>query len=161
MTSARLSQARAEGWAKTGVVSLLNEGLDAVPEATWQVGHALRALELSGNRLTTLPARDVAQLHSLRVLRLSGNQLTAVGLPWAELPGCTSLLTLVLDSNPCVAARNAWIRRPTCRQHFASCASDNADSHANHAPQAAEHHATLPDAGSHHDAASLDLKPTP
>ena len=102
-TPASLPQARAEGWAKTGVVGLLNENLDTVPEAAWQVSHAMRALELSGNHLTTLPAKEVAQLDSLRVLRLSGNQLTAAGLPWAELARCTSLLTLVLDSNPCVA----------------------------------------------------------
>ena len=63
----------------------------------------MRALELSGNRLVTMPAKAVAQLDSLRVLRLSGNQLTAAGMPWAELASCTSLLTLVLDSNPCAA----------------------------------------------------------
>ena len=104
----RLSaQARAEGWAKTGVVSLLNEGLDTVPEAAWQVGAATRALELSGNRLTALPDEQVARLDSLRVLRLANNRLTAAGVPWAQLPGCSSLLTLVLDGNPCVAS-------PTC-----------------------------------------------
>ena len=63
----------------------------------------MRALELSGNRLAALPDKEVATLDSLRVLRLSGNQLTAAGLPWNEMASCTSLLTLVLDSNPCVA----------------------------------------------------------
>ena len=97
------AQARAEGWAKTGIVSLLNEGLATVPEAAWQVGAAMRALELSGNRLTALPGAAVVELHGLRVLRLAGNHLTAAGVPWPELAGCPSLLTLVLDGNPCAA----------------------------------------------------------
>lgn len=31
----RCAQARAEGWAKSGIVSMLNEGLITVPAAAW------------------------------------------------------------------------------------------------------------------------------
>jgi hypothetical protein len=98
-----LLQARAEGWAKTGIVSLLNEGLEEVPSPAWAVGTAIRGLELSGNRLVSLPAVEVGRLSGLRALRLAGNRLTAAGVPWAELAAAAGLLTLVLDDNPCAS----------------------------------------------------------
>ena len=92
-------------------MSLLNEGLEEVPEAAWAVGSATRALELSGNRLISLPAPEMGRLGSLRVLRLAGNRLTAAGVPWAELAAAAGLLTLVLDGNPCVGRiPNLWLR---------------------------------------------------
>ena len=85
-------------------MSLLNEGLDSVPHEAWSAGPSARVLELSGNRLVSLPAEQVSQLTRLRLLRASANQLSADGMPWSALAALTRLTSLVLDSNPCVPA---------------------------------------------------------
>lgn len=62
---------------------------------------AVRVLELSGNRLSALPAAQLGALSGLRSLRLASNQLPAEGVPWAALAGLPRLSSLLLDRNPC------------------------------------------------------------
>lgn len=80
---------------------MLNEGLTTIPGGVWEVAEDARVLELSGNRLTQIPAPMLALLPGLRTLRLAHNELPAQGLPWATLAGLPRLTSLVLDHNPC------------------------------------------------------------
>ena len=76
-------------------VRYLQAGLTEIPAEVFTRPTPVDSLNLSGNRLTSLPAR-IAQLKHLRYLSLSNNQLTS--LP-AEIGELTELKELRLEGN--------------------------------------------------------------
>ena len=55
--------------------------LEEVPEEVWQAAEHLTKLDLSGNKLTQLPADKLGHCRNLRSLSLSDNKLTEWPLP--------------------------------------------------------------------------------
>ncbi|GLC43890.1 hypothetical protein PLESTB_000919800 [Pleodorina starrii] len=84
-------------WAKTGIVGLRDQGLKELPAALAESGAALKVIDASNNRLTTLPD-FLDSLSGLQRLVLAGNLLTAA-LPPGAAAGLASLKILVLDDN--------------------------------------------------------------
>lgn len=77
---------RAKSWAKTGIVSLRDEALDALPAEAFGVGASARVLDAGGNAgIECLMAYDWGSLSKLRTLRLSECALTTAGVPWDAL----------------------------------------------------------------------------
>jgi len=84
-----------ENASKTGRLVLADNKLESLPPGLWLLGHTLRLLDLSGNRLTELPSQ-IGSLIQLQSLKLSNNRL--VRLP-EEIYYLTNLKTLVADHN--------------------------------------------------------------
>ncbi len=62
----------------TGITRLdLSEGLETFPAEIFELADSLEVLNLSGNRLTSLP-EDLPRLHKLRILFCSDNAFTSV-----------------------------------------------------------------------------------
>eukprot|EP00741_Cyanophora_paradoxa_P004728 tig00000826_g4586.t2 len=88
------------GWiASEGTLDLFGLGLSAWPTAEIErAGPAnIRTLNLSGNKLKSIPGDELAKLTNLTELYASGNQLTA--LP-PEIGRLARLQVLAVDSNP-------------------------------------------------------------
>jgi hypothetical protein len=80
----------------TGATHLkLSAGLDAFPDAIFDLADTLEILDLSGNRLSSLP-HDLHRLHRLRILFCSNNRFTE--LP-AGLGACESLRMIGFKAN--------------------------------------------------------------
>eukprot|EP00192_Tetraselmis_astigmatica_P014641 CAMPEP_0117687452 /NCGR_PEP_ID=MMETSP0804-20121206/23148_1 /TAXON_ID=1074897 /ORGANISM="Tetraselmis astigmatica, Strain CCMP880" /LENGTH=178 /DNA_ID=CAMNT_0005499527 /DNA_START=57 /DNA_END=589 /DNA_ORIENTATION=- len=56
-STAATLEARAAGWAKTGVVSLTGEKVTSIPEVVWNTATAVRVVDLSDNDLSTVSDR--------------------------------------------------------------------------------------------------------
>lgn len=95
--TAALSTARQTGWSKTGLVSLRDGALAAVPPEVWTVGAAARVLDLSGNPLLASLGPELAGLCSLTRLSAAGCSLAVVA--WPELTQLRSLTHLALPRN--------------------------------------------------------------
>ncbi|KAF4083752.1 hypothetical protein AMELA_G00120250 [Ameiurus melas] len=80
---------------KTGVFQLTGKNLQEFPEELQQLSGNLRTVDLSNNRIETLPA-FIGNFQQLRSLTISNNRLTS--LP-AEMGKLRKLETLVLNGN--------------------------------------------------------------
>ena len=76
-------------------LSLGDNELEALDASTLSSLSQLRALTLTGNRLTALP-NEIGELAALELLAVGGNELSTLPL---RLGGCTSLRTLNLANN--------------------------------------------------------------
>ncbi len=80
---------------KDTILNLSGEGLTSIPSSVFSRTE-LTTLDLSFNRLTGAPQAEIRQLQALKALDLSDNQLT--GLP-AELGQLKNLETLDVSNN--------------------------------------------------------------
>ncbi|KAK9865614.1 hypothetical protein WJX84_000823 [Apatococcus fuscideae] len=90
-------QERAKVWAKTGIVSVRDSGLQELPTETLTLVAPVRVLDASNNRLEQLPESLAGISRDLRRLAASHNQLSHSCLP--GLACLTSLRVLLLDHN--------------------------------------------------------------
>ena len=101
-SAAATLQARASGWAKTGVVSLTGEKINCVPDVVWSTGAAAKVVDLSDNGLKAV-SNNLGLLSNLQRLRLAGNQLdSSLGFgtgSWQALVAMTHLVQLDLSRN--------------------------------------------------------------
>lgn len=93
-----IEKAALERWKATGVISLSERGLKAVPEEVLAIGLSARVLDIGNNNLQEVPL-EIGNLINLRKLRLSMNNLTDNGLKWEGLISLKFLTTLVLNCN--------------------------------------------------------------
>mmetsp|Transcript_5412 Transcript_5412/g.24092 ORF Transcript_5412/g.24092 Transcript_5412/m.24092 type:complete len:411 (-) Transcript_5412:211-1443(-) len=91
--------ARRAAWGKTGVVGLREAGLDGVPSDVWDLGSAVRVLDVHRNRIASLPAPRVAALVNVTKLRLSGNDVCSLDDFFHSLAALPALTTLALEDN--------------------------------------------------------------
>jgi hypothetical protein len=82
-----------------GVLSLRQCALEQAPESLLRACPRLRHLDMSANRLTTLP-QSVTQLPHLTRLQLSTNRIVLSQPGAAALARMTTLRALMLDGNP-------------------------------------------------------------
>ena len=80
---------------KTGALAFPGKKLDEFPEALQKVSGNLRNLDLSNNKITTIP-KWIANFKSLKTLNLSGNQLNS--LP-EEIGQLSKLENLIVSKN--------------------------------------------------------------
>jgi len=80
---------------KTGVCSLCGKGLSEFPPQLLQLGTSLRTLDLSNNKIKSIPSA-VGGFSSLKSLTLTSNHLATLPM---ELSQTKRLETLVLDHN--------------------------------------------------------------
>merc|ERR1712029_592456 len=80
---------------KTGALAFPGKKLEEFPEALQKVSGNLRNLDLSNNKITSIP-RWIANFKSLKTLNLSGNQLN--GLP-EEIGQLVKLENLIISKN--------------------------------------------------------------
>lgn len=85
-------------WKTTGVISLSERGLKAVPEDVLAIGLSARVLDLGNNNLQEIPL-EIGNLTNLQKLRLSVNNLSDNGLNWEGLVSLKFLTTLALNYN--------------------------------------------------------------
>lgn len=99
-TSNSSMESRSTMWFKTGIVSLRDLKLHALPNEVFAecCQNSVRIADMGGNCLSSLSPR-IAELTRLQKLRLSSNALTDDGIPWDALTSLPNLSVLSLESN--------------------------------------------------------------
>lgn len=75
---------REDAWQKTGIVSLRDKGLRALPSNVVAIAGSVKILDVSNNNITSIPGLELAQFTQLQRLVLSGMTTTTV----ATATGC-------------------------------------------------------------------------
>lgn len=99
-------QERSALWKKTGIVTLREAGLTALPPEVWHTGAAAQVANFERNTLQTL-SREFSQLTALQKLHLSHNQLTDGGVPSGVFAAFRQLQVLAISHN-----RHAFLHSP-------------------------------------------------
>ena len=96
-TGGRAVSARAEAWARTGIVGARALQLRDVPDAALQLGPRAKTVDLADNRISRVPEAAGGWTNATRIA-ISNNELD--GLPGAAVAGWSgNLRKLVLDRN--------------------------------------------------------------
>ncbi len=92
------------------VIMDVNSITEIHPKTLLSWSKSLAFLDLSSNKVNTIPARELAQCHSLTHLNLSSNDI--LDIP-PQLGLCTQLKHLKLEANPTKSIRSAILSKPT------------------------------------------------